>query len=73
MKMNEKEKKKLTCGPRDAFNVSWALFSFGLPVVSRCRSVMLLLYSTHNPPHKQWLMRLGVGGVSHLRHLVVVI
>jgi hypothetical protein len=34
MKMNEKEKeKKLTCGPRDAFNVSWALFSFGLPVV----------------------------------------
>jgi hypothetical protein len=73
MKMNEKEKKKLTCGPRDAFNVSWASFSFGLPVVSRRRSVMLPPYSTHNPPHEQWLVRLGVGGVSRLRRLVVVI
>jgi hypothetical protein len=73
MKMNGKEKEKeLTCGPRDAFNVSWASFLFGLPVVSRRHSVMLPLYSTHNPPHEQWLVRLGVGGVSHLRHLAVI-
>jgi hypothetical protein len=71
--MNEKEKKKLTCGPRDAFNISWASFSFGLPVVSHHHSIMLLPYSTHNPPHEQWLVRLGVGGISRLRRLVVVI
>jgi len=48
------EKKKHTCGPRDIINISWAFFLFGPP----------LHYSTHNPPHKQLLMRLGVGGVS---------
>jgi hypothetical protein len=42
-------------------------------VVASChRSVMLPpSYSTHNPPHEQWLVRLGVGGVSTLRRLSV--
>jgi hypothetical protein len=52
MKM-KREKKKHTCGPRDVVDVSWAFFSFGPP-----------RYSTHNPPHEQLLVRLGVGGVS---------
>jgi hypothetical protein len=73
MKMNKKEKeKRLTCGPKDTFNISWASFSFGLPVVSCHHSVMLPPYSTHNPPHEQWLVRLGVGGVSHLHRLTVI-
>ena len=73
MKLNKRGKKKSTRGPRDVEDVSWASFPPGLPIVSRCRSVMLPPYSTHNPPHEQWLVRLEVGGVSRLRRPIVVI
>jgi hypothetical protein len=59
----KREEKKHTCGPRDVVDVSWAFFSFSPPPH----------YSTHNPPHKQLLVRLGVGGVSFAVPIIVAV
>ena len=52
MKMKQ-EKKKTYLWPKRRRRRLLSLFSFGPP-----------RYSTHNPPHEQLLVRLGVGGVS---------
>jgi hypothetical protein len=58
---------------------------WGTGAIPRCHGALVLVFvivsalllvgghprhhSTHNPPHEQWLMRLGAGGVSFLhRH-----
>src|ERR1700676_141671 len=52
MKM-KREKEKTYLWPKRRRRRLLGLFSFGPP-----------RYSTHNPPHEQLLVRLGVGGVS---------
>jgi hypothetical protein len=35
--------------------------------------VVFIHHSTHDPPHKQWLMGLGVGGVSFIVRVIVIV